>query len=62
MARVNYGYEKRQKEIAKQKKKEAKRKKKQERKAAKAGGQAEVNDASEKELEGTEEDREEPTA
>lgn len=32
MARVNYGFEKRQKEIAKQKKKEAKLKKKLERK------------------------------
>lgn len=35
MARVNYGFEKRQKEIAKQKKKEAKMKKKLERKASK---------------------------
>lgn len=46
MARVNYGFEKRQKEIAKQKKKEAKKKKKLERSAVKENGEtAQVEEA-----------------
>ena len=42
MARQNYGYEKRQKELAKQKKQEAKRQKKLERKSGVQGQDPEV--------------------